>query len=102
MIVIASLYAFFAVAGGSTQVLVIEAAVGAVFIGLAIAGFKSSLWLVVAALAAHGIFDFGHSYLYANPGVPAWWPSFCLAYDVVAAVYLGWLLASKRIRASAA
>jgi hypothetical protein len=102
MIVIASLYALFAVMGGSTQVLIIESVVAAAFIGLALAGFKSTLWLVVAALAVHGVFDFGHPYFYANPGVPVWWPSFCLAYDVVAAAYLAWMLASKKVRARAA
>jgi hypothetical protein len=102
MIVIASLYALFAVMGGSTQVLIIESVVGAAFIGLALAGFTSTLWLVVAALALHGIFDFCHPYFYANQGVPVWWPSFCLAYDVAAAAYLAWLLASKKVRACAA
>jgi len=102
MIVIASLYSLFAVMGGSTQVLIIESVVGAVFVGLALAGFKSTLWLVVTALAAHGVFDFGHPYSYANRGVPVWWPSFCLAYDVVAAAYLAWLLVSKKVRARAA
>jgi hypothetical protein len=56
--------------------------------------------IVVTAFAAHGIFDLVHAHLYANPGVPVWWPAFCLAYDVVAAAYLGWLLASKKVRAS--
>jgi hypothetical protein len=99
MIVIASYYALFAVTGGTTEVLVVESLVAAVFMGLAIVGFKSTLWLVVVALGAYGVFDFVHAHLYANPGVPVWWPSFCLAYDVVAAAYLAWLLASKRVRA---
>ncbi len=102
MIVIASYYALFAVMGATTPVLIIEIGVAAVFLGLALAGFKSTLWLVVIALAAHGIFDLVHPHLYANAGVPVWWPSFCLAYDVVAAGYLGWLLGSKKVRAYAA
>ena len=96
MIVIAAYYVLFAVMTGSTQVLLIELAVAALFIGLAVAAFKSTLWLVVAALAAHGIFDLVHPHLYANPGVPAWWPSFCLAFDVAAAAYLAWLLATRK------
>lgn len=99
MIVIALYYVLFAVMGGSTQVLVTESAVAVVFCGLALAGFKITLWLVVAALAAHGVFDVAHPHVYANPGAPAWWPSFCLAYDVVAAGYLAWLLASDRVPA---
>ena len=102
MIAIASYYVLFAVMGGSIQVLIIEMAVAVVFLGLALAGFKSTLWLVVTALAAHGVFDLVHPHLYANPGVPIWWPAFCLAYDVAAAAYLAWLLAGKKVRAYAA
>ena len=39
--------------------------------------------------------------LVANPGVPDFWPAFCGAYDVTAAAYLAWLLASGRTRGAA-
>ena len=94
-IVIAFLYSLFAVMGASTKALVIESAVGAVFLAVAVIGFRSSLWLVALALAAHGVFDLVHGRVISNPGVPAWWPAFCLAYDVTAAAYLAWLLKIK-------
>jgi hypothetical protein len=100
-IVIALLYALFAVMGESTDALARESLAGAVFIGLAVIGFKWSLWVAVAALAGHGTFDFIHAGLISNPGVPQWWPEFCGAYDVTAAVYLAWLLKTGRTRASA-
>jgi hypothetical protein len=92
MVVIASYYALFAVMGGSTSALLVEAAVATVFVTVTLVGFKHSLWLVVGALAAHSIFDVFHGQLIANPGVPVWWPAFCLAYDGVAAAYLAVLL----------
>ena len=46
-------YALFAVIGGSLQVLAIESIVVGAFLGASIAGFKRSLWLVVAGLAAY-------------------------------------------------
>lgn len=95
MIVIASYYALFAVMGGSGHALGVETAVIAVFLAASLVGFKHSLWLVVAALAGHGIFDAFHDRLIANPGVPAWWPPFCLTYDVVAAGYLAYLLVRR-------
>jgi hypothetical protein len=101
MIVIASLYVLFAVMGASAQTLWIELVVAAVFIGVATWGFKSSLWLVVIALAGHGVFDFFHGDLYPNAGVPVWWPAFCGAYDIMAAAYLACLLARDRLRAAA-
>ena len=97
-IVIASYYALFAVMGTSTDALVLESVVGAVFLAVAVSGFRSSLWVVVLALAAHGVFDLVHSRVISNPGVPAWWPVFCLTYDVTAAAYLAWLLKIDRIR----
>ena len=99
-IVVASLYSLFAVMGASTRVLVIESLLGGVFLVAATLGFRSSLWLVALALGGHGVFDFVHSAVVSNPGVPHWWPAFCGAYDVVAAAYLAWLLASGRLKAA--
>ena len=101
MVVIATYYALFAVMGGSIRVLVIESIVIVAFLGASIAGFKRSLWVVVAALAAHGVFDLVHGHLIENPGVPPWWPYLCLAYDVVAAAYLAWLLLRSKAQAAA-
>lgn len=100
-IIIASYYALFAVMGASTDALVLESLVCVVFLAAAVAGFRWSLWVVVAALAGHGVFDLTHAAFIANPGVPGWWPEFCLTYDVTAAAYLAWLLKSGRIRAAA-
>jgi hypothetical protein len=99
LIVIALYYALFAVIGGSAHALATESIAILAFLGVAVAGFRKSLWLVVAALAAHGLFDLVHGRLIANPGVPAWWPAFCGAYDVVAAAYLAWLLSRSKVRA---
>lgn len=99
-IVIASLYALFAVMGASTHALVLESLVGLVFLAAAVWGFRSSLWVVVGALAAHGILDLGHDRVISNPGVPLWWPTFCSAYDLTAAAFLAWLLKAGRIRSA--
>ena len=97
-IVVASYYVLFAAMGGSTYALVVESLIGAMFLVAAVVGFRWSLWVAAAALAAHGLFDGAHRYLVTNPGVPDWWPEFCLAYDVTAAAYLAWLLRSGRYR----
>jgi hypothetical protein len=64
------------------QTVVIESVVMAPFAAAAVAGFKSSAGIVVAALAAHGVFHGVHGHVIRNAGVPAWWPAWCLAYDV--------------------
>jgi hypothetical protein len=97
MIVIALLYGLFAVMGGSTQTLLQESPAIAAFVVLAVLGFRRNLWLVVVALAGHGVFDIFHGHIVANAGVPPWWPMFCFTYDVVAAAYLAWLLMRSRV-----
>lgn len=94
-IVIASYYALFAVMGASTHALVLESLIGAVFLALAVAGFRWSLWVVTAVLAAHGIFDLTHAALVSNPGVPRWWPEFCLTFRRYGSGVLG-MVAQER------
>jgi hypothetical protein len=101
MIVIACLYSLFAILGDSTHALILDGLAGMVFIAAAVWGFKSSLWVVAVALAAHGVFDLVHAAVIPNPGVPAWYPGFCFTFDVVFAAYLAWLLRSGRLRAAA-
>lgn len=96
LIVIAALYLLFATLAGSTGSLVAEAVPALIFVVLAVVGFRKSPWLVVAGLALHGVFDFFHHLLILNPGVPDWWPGWCLAYDVAAAGYLAVLLLLRR------
>ena len=99
MIVIALIYGLFAVLGGDMTTLGWES-VGIVgFILTAVLGFKFNLWLVVAALAGHGVFDLFHGHVIANAGVPVWWPSFCMTYDLTAAGGLAWLLRKSKIEA---
>ena len=96
LIVIAALYLLFAVQAGSTSALLAEAIPALVFVALAVLGYRKAPWLVVAGLALHGVFDLFHPAVIANPGVPVWWPGWCLAYDVVAAAYLAVLILVRR------
>jgi hypothetical protein len=95
-IVVASLYLLFAVLGGGGSILLVELVGALVFIAAAVIGFKTSLWIVAAALAGHGLFDAVHHRLIANPGVPEWWPHFCASYDLAAGAILAVLLLADR------
>ncbi|MCX5660935.1 MAG: hypothetical protein NTW19_14615 [Planctomycetota bacterium] len=96
LIVIAALYLLFAVMAESTGSLVAEVIPALLFVAMAVIGFRKTPWLVVAGLALHGVFDFFHHAVIANPGVPVWWPGWCLSYDVVAAAYLAALIVVRR------
>lgn len=88
LIVVASYYCLFAVMSGSRSALLLDGAIALVFAAAAVIGFRTSLWLVATALAAHGAMDLVHHHLIANSGVPSWWPGFCAAFDIIAAAYL--------------
>lgn len=97
LMVVAHYYVLFAVIGGGS-------ALGIELVGLlgftlvAVLGFATSLWWVAAALAGHGVFDLVHDRLIANPGVPVYWPAFCLSFDVGFAACLAGLLLRGRLR----
>jgi hypothetical protein len=79
--------------------LTVESTVAVGFVAVAVAGFQKNLWVVVAGLAGHGVFDFFHHGVIENPGVPVWWPGFCLSFDVVAGMFLAGLLLRRRKKA---
>src|SRR4051812_42554746 len=92
LIVVASYYVLFAVLSGSGETALLESNIMALFRLAAVAGFKGSAWIVVAALAGNGVQAAVHGHIVANAGVPAWWPAWCLAYDVGGAGALAWIL----------
>lgn len=104
LIVIALGYILFAVMAGALNVLLIESAIAAGFIALAVAGARwpHRRWaggLIAAGLVLHGGFDLVHDALIRNPVVPPWWPIFCAVVDVVVGLWLmGLVLRSPRAR----
>jgi hypothetical protein len=88
LMVIASYYVLFAVMGASHQTLGVEIAAASGFSFLAVLGLKKNFWLVAVALAGHGAFDLIHPLLIENPGVPPWWPGFCLAFDGIVGAWV--------------
>ena len=92
LIVIAAYYVLFATMGGK-QALPAELMAATVFVVVALAGFRTSLWWAAAGIAGHGIFDWWvHPRLIANPGMPVFWPAFCGSIDVALGALLAILL----------
>lgn len=69
------------------------------FAAMALLGFRFGLWIVVAGLAAHGVFDLVHRALITDPGVPPWWPIFCMTYDLAAAAFVAFQIRRRSIPA---
>lgn len=102
LVVIASYYGLFAVLGGSTNALFLEMIAASVFIVIAAVGFRTNLWLVAAGTVGHGIFDIFHHLIIENPGLPVWWPMFCMSIDIVLGGYAALMLSRKRVAAAPA
>ena len=92
---IATYYILFAAMASSTPALTSESLAASIFLLAAVVGFKKNLWLAVAGLVGHGVFDFFHHLVIQNPGVPVWWPGFCMSFDVVAGGFFAVLLARR-------
>ncbi len=92
LIIVGSYYVLFAAMGASRRTLVAEIVVAGIFVLFAVLGFRGNLWLLAAGLIGHGAFDFVHHFFIDNPGVPRWWPGFCLAFDALFGVLLAWRL----------
>jgi hypothetical protein len=97
-IVIASYYGLFAVMGGAAALLPEVIGIAA-FVLLAVTGYRVNLWLVAVAIAGHGVFDWFHARLIVDPGVPAWWPGFCMTFDLIAGGWLACNLLAGRVPA---
>ena len=98
LIVVGSFYVLFATMAGDPSAITLEILFFAIFASIATAGFRISMWFVIAGLALHGLFDFVRNSWLPGSGVPSFWPAFCGSYDVVAAVVLAMLLKAQRER----
>lgn len=92
LIVVATYYVLFAVMGAPGQTIVTETLVAAGFLLAGLVGLRWSPWWVAVAIAGHGAFDLVHHLIIENPGVPPWWPGFCLTFDIVFGAWLAWRL----------
>ena len=92
VLVVAHYYILFAVMGATMHIVLAESIAATPFIILAVVGFKTSQWITAAALAGHGIYDWFHHLIIQDPGVPVWWPPFCMSFDVLAGAIFAVLL----------
>ena len=100
VVVVAAYYVLFATMSGAERALVVECIVMTAFVLVAVLGFRFNAWLTVAGLAAHGLFDMVHGHFVTNPGVPEWWPAFCLTFDVGLAGILAFVLARRQTQSA--
>lgn len=95
LVVVATYYILFAVMGASRGTLLLEIVVAIGFSAAAVVGYRKSVWVLAVGLVGHGVFDLFHHLLIDNPGVPHWWPGFCLGFDAAFGALLAMRLVSR-------
>lgn len=90
--VLPAIYMLFALMAGDMSATALEFAYGLPFFVLGYlcfkGGFKGSGLVVVGLWALQAAYDAYHHLLVANPGVPFWYPPFCLGFDIMMVLYL--------------
>lgn len=97
VLVVAHYYILFAAMGATIHVVIAESVAASAFIILAVVGFKTSQWITAAALSGHGLYDWFHHLIIQDPGVPLWWPAFCMSFDVLAGAIFAVLLLRRAL-----
>ena len=100
LVIIASYYILFAILGDSPTALVGETAIATIFWVVAVFGALRFPLLVGIGIAGHGVFDLVHHGIIQNPGLPPWWPAFCMSVDILLGLWVIGLLRSRRINAA--
>jgi len=77
--------------------LVWELVIAVAFSTAALIGAVFSPMLVGIGILTHGLFDLVHDVIIQNPGVPAWWPSFCGSLDAMLGLWVINITRSQRI-----
>jgi hypothetical protein len=95
LVIVASYYVLFAIIGHSTDALVGETAIATVFVVVALFGALRFPLLVGIGIAVHGLFDLVHHVIIQNPGLPPWWPAFCMSIDIILGL---WVIGLSRSR----
>ncbi len=85
-------YMLFGVLAWDLNSVLLELIVGMPYIlcGLMVWKIESRTSLIIIAFAwmSHGVYDYLHNHIFVNPGVFAWYPSFCAFVDIAVGVYI--------------
>ncbi len=99
LVIVAGFYVGFALASGSSPVIMRELFAACLFLILAIAGGAFYIPIAIFGLLLHGVFDAFHHSFVMNPALPAWWPAFCVGFNIAIALWVWrlWKLGKARI-----
>lgn len=85
---IGAVYVGFAIADGRRRVLVVELAGALLFIGIAAVALGVGAWMLAIGYALHGVWDVVHHRARVPNRYAPWYIPFCAVYDGAVAAYL--------------
>ena len=85
---IGAIYAGFALIDARLSVQITEIVVALAFFAISIVGLWFSPLVLALAYVGHGAWDTLHHLGAVSTAIPRWYPSFCLGYDCLVAVYI--------------
>lgn len=94
LVLVAAGWVYFgsALSDGRMRLIVVEAALGVVFLGLAFAGLWYTPWALVVGYVGHGIWGWFHEHPEREQaGAPVralWYPPACIGYDWLVALFI--------------
>jgi hypothetical protein len=91
LVAVAAVYLGFALAGDSLARIATEFVGVGIFGSGALIGVDGSPWVIPAALALHPVWDWLH-HPRALGGVPRWYPTACVLFDLPLAGWIAWRL----------
>ena len=81
--IIGAIYLGFAFADGRIGIIVLELAVGTMFVVLGLLGLWQAPVFIAVGLVLHAIWDLLHRPRGVTTKLPSWYPPFCAAFDFV-------------------
>lgn len=84
----AAIYAAFSMNAGPAEWVLIELAGVALFAGMSIIGYRTSILVLSAGWTLHIAWDLWHGSIDSIRFIPDWYPMLCVAFDLVVGVYL--------------
>jgi len=85
---IAFIYVGFSLKANTISSIALEITVTLAFYLIAIVGYARNTVLIAVGILLHGVWDIlHHSALLVTTDIPAYWPLYCLATDIILSVY---------------
>ncbi|HET9432245.1 MAG TPA: DUF6010 family protein [Chitinophagaceae bacterium] len=88
LVAIAFIYLGFSLKGNPVSSIILESGIALMFYFLALIGYTRNSLLIAYGIILHGAWDIlHHNRILIGTDIPSYWPTFCLAIDIIDGLY---------------